>query len=503
MDKKMQISETVVECRRALLAGEISAVELTGMFLKRIAEQDGELGAYLTVCGNEAMEAAKRADGILAGLRGDVVQNNRIKQYALAGIPYACKDNLSTRGIRTTCASRMLEHFVPPFSAAAVERMEGAGAVLLGKTNLDEFAMGSASENSALGKTVHPMDKTRSPGGSSGGSAAAVAAGEAVFALGSDTGGSARQPASFCGLVSMKPTYGLIPRYGLVEFASSMDTVCPMTRTVEDNRLVLAALAGHDSRDMTSLALPEAWYTTLAEDALVCDLKGKRIALAADIDRQCDTATAENTRRAAKLLEEAGCIVEEVPLPSPERALEVYVILTAAESSSNLARYDGIRYGTVGTGNSYREMGASARSAGFGEEVTRRILTGTYALSEAHGGKYFHKIKNVQQNILNRTEELLTRYDAILMPTTGSVAFPLSAGEKPEDRYDSDRFTVYANLTGLPAVQIPSGGDGHLPTGVSLLGRRYGELDLYRLAKRLEEALAEANRTEACGYGRV
>jgi len=500
MDKTKTNLFTVTGCRDALWSGEISSVELTGMFLERIRQKDGELGAYLTLCGTEAMEAAVRADAYLSG---DVVERTKFKQTALVGIPYACKDNLTTRGIRTTCASRMLESFIPPYDASAVERLGAAGAVLLGKTNMDEFAMGSACENSALGKTVHPLDKTRSPGGSSGGSAAAVAAGEAVFALGSDTGGSARQPASFCGLVSMKPTYGLVPRYGLVEFASSMDTVCPMTRTVEDNRLVLTALAGQDPRDMTSLALPEEWYTALRKDTLVCDLKGKRIALSADISRYCDKATAENTIRAAKLLEEAGCIVEEVSLPSPEHALEVYVILTAAESSSNLARYDGIRYGTPGTGDSYREMGADARTMGLGEEVTRRILTGTYALSEAHGGKYFHKIKQVQQNILQQTEEILSLYDAFLMPTTGSTAFPLAVEDKAQDRYDSDRYTVYANLTGLPAIQIPSGGDGRLPTGVSLLGRRYGELELYRLAARLEEMLAEANRTEVCAYGGI
>ncbi|MBR5444897.1 MAG: Asp-tRNA(Asn)/Glu-tRNA(Gln) amidotransferase subunit GatA, partial [Clostridia bacterium] len=404
------------------------------------------------------------------------------------------------KGIRTTCASRMLEHFIPPYDAAAVERLGGNGAVLLGKTNMDEFAMGSACENSALGRTVHPLDKTRSPGGSSGGSAAAVAAGEAVFALGSDTGGSARQPASFCGLVSMKPTYGLIPRYGLVEFASSMDTICPMTRTVADNRLVLAALAGADSRDMTSVSPPAGWLAGQAEKH---SGKGRRIALAADMDRFCDAATAANTRRAAELLAGMGYAVEEVPLPSPEHALETYVILTAAESSSNLARYDGIRYGRSGEGGSYREIGSDARTGGFGEEVTRRILTGAYALSAAHGGKYFHKIRNVQENIIRQTEALLERYDAILMPTTGSAAFLLSDGEKTENRYDSDRYTVYANLTGLPAIQIPSGGNGSLPTGLSLLGRRFGEGELFDMAEVLEGMLEDTIKAEVKAYGGV
>ncbi len=484
---------TVSGCRKALEKGDITAAELTKLYLRRIEERDGEIGAYLTVCAEAAEKAAVRADEIL---QTDAVGEKK----TLLGIPYACKDNIVTKGIRTTCASRMLEDFVPPYDAVAVERLRESGAVLLGKTNMDEFAMGSACENSALGKTVHPLDPVRSPGGSSGGSAAAVAAGEAVFALGSDTGGSARQPASFCGLVSMKPTYGLIPRYGLVEFASSMDTICPMTRTVEDNRLVLMALAGADSRDMTSVSPPEGWYVRKeSRDSR----KGRRIALAADIDRFCDTATAANTRRAAELLANMGFTVEEVPLPSPEHALETYVILTAAESSSNLARYDGIRYGRSGDGSSYREIGSDARTGGFGEEVTRRILTGTFALSAAHGGKYFHKIKNVQENIIRQTAVLLERYDAILMPTTGSAAFPLAAEDKAENRYDSDRYTVYANLTGLPAIQIPSGGDGKLPTGLSLLGRRFGEMELYELAEELEEMLADKMKTEVKAYGGI
>lgn len=497
MDTKFQ---TITGCRDGLARREISAVELTRMYLERISQTDSSLGAYLTVCGETAAEAAGRADSMLAANGSDGSLN---KLNPLCGIPYACKDNIVTKGIRTTCASRILQNFVPPYDAVAAERLNEAGTVLLGKTNLDEFAMGSACENSALGKTVHPLDSTRSPGGSSGGSAAAVASGEAVFALGSDTGGSARQPASFCGLVSMKPTYGLVPRYGLVEFASSMDTICPMTRTVEDNMLVLAALAGGDARDMTSVTPPTEWYDAMRDKTAVTGLKGSRIALAADIDRYCDKATAENTRRAAGLLEEVGCIVEEIDLPSPEHALEVYVILTAAESSSNLARYDGIRYGMGGDGGSYREIAGDARTNGFGEEVIRRILTGTYALSAAHGGKYFHKIKNVQENIRRQTEAILTRYDAVLMPTTGSVAFPLAEREKPENRYDSDRFTVYANLTGLPALQIPSGGDGILPTGVSLLGRRFGEPELYGIARLLEEMLKDTVTKEVRAYGGI
>lgn len=469
--------KTLSQWRKLIAQGDSLPSELVELCLKNMEEKEPQIGAFLTMCAELAREKAKQAD---------VLVQEHHQCIPLLGIPYACKDNLVTAGIRTTCASRMLESFVPPYSATAVERLEQVGAILLGKTNMDEFAMGSDCAHSAFLQTKNPLDSTRSPGGSSGGSAAAVASGEALFAIGTDTGGSARQPASFCGLVAMKPTYGLIPRYGLVEFASSMDTICPMTHTVEDNRLVLSVLAGHDPRDMTSLHLSDEWYEKLGTASLNTEMTPQRIAVMKGWDVQVDDATAKNTAQVIKRLEENGHWVEEVALP--ENALEVYVILTAAEASSNLARYDGIRYGNAGEGNSYRTIAADARTSGLGEEVTRRILTGTYALSKAHGGQYFHKIKAVQQDIIRSVEKILETYDCILMPTTGSVAFPLSKEGEKVDRYDSDRFTVYANLTGLPAIQLPSG--GHLPTGVSFLGRRYGELALYRLAYWLEQALA-------------
>jgi len=485
MEKQKQIpgGMTLQQCREALDKRQISARELTEACLDRI--EKGEVGAWLAVCRDRALEAADRADRLLA----EKPENTP----PLLGIPYGCKDNLVTKGIPTTCGSRMLENYVSPFDAAAVEKMEAGGAVMLGKTNMDAFAMGSSGENSAYRTTVNPLDRRCSPGGSSSGSAASVAAGEAVFSLGSDTGGSARQPASLCGLVAMKPTYGLVSRYGLVEFASSMDTVCPITRTVEDNRIVLSAMAGRDPRDMTAAHLPDPWYSTLADTALTGDLRGKRIAVVADGAAHCDAAVWANTVRAAGLAETAGAAVEEVSLPSADKALEIYVILTAAEASSNLARYDGIRYGRAGQGDSYREICTDARTGGFGTEVVRRILTGAYALTGELGGVYFHKIREMQMHICRETEELLKRYDGILMPTTGGTAFPLAAdaSEKANERYECDRYTVYANLTGLPAIQLPSGGDGHLPTGVSLLGRRFGETELYRMAKCLEEAMAE------------
>ncbi len=481
---------TITDARAALDAGEISAVALTKHCLERIGSSKN--GAWLTLCEEEALAAAEQADARMAaeqtGVRG------------LLGIPYACKDNLVTKGVRTTCASRLLADFVPPYTATAVGKLNDAGAILLGKTNMDEFAMGSACDHSALGRTVNPLDRTCSPGGSSGGSGAAVAAGEAVFALGTDTGGSARQPAAWCGLVSMKPTYGLVSRWGLVEFAASMDTVCPMTHTVADNRLVLSALAGPDNRDMTSLHLADSWYRDLVSaSAPVCG-KGKKIAMAAELERYCDHATVQNTYRAAEILRDAGYTVEEVALPEVDKALAVYVILTAAESSSNLARYDGIRYGQAGEGEDYRAICADGRTEGFGEEVTRRILTGAYALSAAHGGKYFHKIKNVQKRLGTEVEAVLSAYECWLMPTTVSVAHSLDEGDKA-NRYGSDRYTVFANLTGLPALQLPSGGDGHLPTGVSLLGRRYGEAELYRIGEMLEGAMASYREKEVQANG--
>ncbi len=488
----MRELSTITEARCALDQREVSAVELTAHYLDKC--EASSHGAWLTLCRAEALASAERADKAL--------RDHTDAPPALTGIPYACKDNLVTKGIRTTCGSRMLADFVPPYDAAAVEKLGDAGAVLLGKTNMDEFAMGSACDHSALGETVNPLDGTCSPGGSSGGSASAVAAGEALFALGTDTGGSARQPASFCGLVSMKPTYGLVSRWGLVEFAGSMDTVCPMTRTVADNRLVLAALAGHDSRDMTSLRLPDEWYHALSAPIAPASGKGRKLAIAADLERFCDDATVKNTYRAARILRDAGYTVEEVPLPEMDKALAVYVILTAAESASNLARYDGIRYGTTAEGDSYREIYAAARTEGFGEEVTRRILTGAYALSAAHGGKYFHRIKNVQKRIQAEVEAVLADYEGWLIPTTVSVAHPTDSGEKA-NRYGSDRYTVYANLAGVPALQIPSGGDGHLPTGVSLMGRRYGELALYKMGALLENAIKSHLEREVPAYGRI
>lgn len=465
------IFHTVLAVSEALRRGETTSAALTEAMLTHIRASGS--GAYLTICGETAMEQAIQADKMRRTAPGTV--------HPLCGIPYSLKDNLVTAGIRTTCSSRILSSFVPSYSAAVYEKLQACGSVLLGKTDMDEFAMGSAGHYSALGHCINPLDPTRSAGGSSSGAAVSVAGGEAYFALGSDTGGSARQPASFCGLVAMKPTYGLVSRFGLVEFASSMDTVCPITHTVADNRLVLSAIAGRDTRDMTSTAVPKTSFAALTS------LAGVRVGVMQEYQEFCDAATARCTERIEEMLRDLGAVVTHVALPPPEIAVDVYVTIAAAEASSNLARYDGIRYGTGAEGDSFNAVVTEARTSGFGDEVKRRILAGKYALSSVYNGDYYRRVTCVRAEIIKQVSEILRAVDVILMPSTGSVAFPkVSPGEDPDVLYGSDSFTVYANLTGLPAIQIPSGGDGRLPCGVSLLGRRFAEPLLYDIASWIE-----------------
>lgn len=462
---------------------KISAVEATEAYLRAIERNEGAVGAYITVTDSLARENAVAADRILGRAPGEA--------DALCGVPFSIKDNIAVRGARMTCASRILSNFVPVYSATVCEKLWERGAVALGKTNMDEFAMGSACETSAFGPTYNPLDLARSPGGSSGGAAASVAAGEAAFALGTDTGGSARQPAAFCGLVAMKPTYGRVSRYGMTELASSYDQICPITRTVADNALVLSAVCGCDRRDMTSLSEEAADFTAFATTS-VDSLVGLRVGLMADFSAFCEPAVSRSASRAAKKLERLGATVEEVALPSPDMALAIYMLTMAAEASSNLARYDGIKYGRA------EEDAASSRSVGFGEEVRRRILIGTRVLSSGEAGDYYRRATAARRELVRRMDEIFRVYDVILTPTTGSVAFPVRAdGENPTSRYESDRFSVYANLTGCPAVTLPCGGDGALPCGATLMGRRLSEGTLYRAAALLEEELREEVEREA------
>ncbi len=474
------LSLTVCGLADALRRRELSAADVTEAYLASADVSEPAVNAYITRTPDLA-----RAQAILADERirtGDIPP--------LCGIPYAVKDNIAVRDVPLTCASDILAGFVPPYSATVVERVAASGGVLLGKTNLDEFAMGSSCEKSAYGATHNPLDRTKSPGGSSGGSAAAVAVPSAAWAVGTDTGGSARQPAAFCGLCAMKPTYGLVSRYGLTEFASSLDTVCPITRDVRDNAYILEVLAGRDKRDMTTLGVADTRFTEDIENGV----RGLKIALVKGYEAFVDPVTVRCVERTAGIFRKLGADVVTVDVPCLGEAVEIYLTVAAAEASSNLARYDGIRYGNRRDGASVADIMKHSRSGGFGEEVKRRILTGTYVLSSVLTGDYYRRIKAAQAEVCRRIYEMFEKIDILLMPTTNGIAFDLdSFNENPTDMYGSDRFTVIGNLTGCPAISIPGGVDEgtNLPVGVMLMGGRLSEKILYRAAYAAEAELGE------------
>ena len=483
---------TAAELSRALHRRELSSSDAAAAYLGRMTQAESTVHAYITPTARRALEGASAADEMLKN--GDA--------SALCGIPYAAKDNLAVEGVRMTCASKMLADFVPDYTAAVVERADSAGCVLLGKTNMDEFAMGSSTERSIAGPTHNPLDPACSAGGSSGGSAAAVAAREAVWAIGSDTGGSARQPASFCGLVSLKPTYGLVSRRGMTELASSLDCVCPITRDVTDCALAMNLLAGRDPGDMTTFDSHEDYML-----ALDGGVSGMTFGIPRpEMLDECEPSVRRAMNRAARILETLGARVTEVDLPL-EMALEIYMVVAAAEASSNLARFDGLRYGLTAEGATAADRMRATRSAGFGDEVKRRILTGAYALSSTYGGGYYRKIKAAQATVCRETDTALDTVDAVLLPTASGVAFRLgSYADNPTALYRSDCFTTVANLTGIPALQIPGGGDGHLPVGLSLMGKKRAEKTLFRAAFALESELKpfvgkEVGR-DAVGYAK-
>ena len=403
----------------------------------------------------------------------------------LAGIPYAVKDNLCTAGIRTTCGSKMLEHFVPAYDAAVVEKMKAAGAVLIGKTNMDEFAFGSSTETSFFGPTRNPADPSRTPGGSSGGSAAAVASGEAMMALGTDTGGSVRQPASHCGVVGTKPTYGAVSRWGLIAYASSMDTVGTLTRSVADAATLLDILVGEDERDSTSLPHPRPGFT----DALTEDVRGLRIGIPADLlGTDISDPVAASLEDAAKALEEAGAIVERFEVGLVDYLVPTYYLIAMAEASSNLERFDGVKYGyRTASPGSLSDLYQKSRAEAFGEEVKRRIMLGTYVLSSGFYDEYYLKALKVRRLIKDAYDRAFQKYDCILTPTAPTTA-PL-LGEKPDpiSVYESDLFTVSANLTGCPAVSVPWNRDEKgLPIGTQLMADVFCEGKMLRAAQTLE-----------------
>ncbi len=468
---------TAHEARKLLDRREISSVELARAVLERIRQVEDRVKAFVTVTEDVALEQARRADERIAA--GDA--------RPLTGIPMQLKDNLCTRGIRTTCSSRMLETFVPPYDATVARRLYEEGAVLVGKGNMDEFAMGSSTENSAFFPTRNPWDLERVPGGSSGGPAAAVAAGECIYALGSDTGGSIRQPAALCGIVGLKPTYGLVSRYGLVAFASSLDQIGPMTRDVTDCALVLNVIAGHDPCDSTSIPYQPPDYTR----ALVPDLKGLRIGIPREYFVEgMQPGVEDAVRRAVQVLEELGAEVAETSLPHTPYALAVYYIIAPSEASANLARYDGVKYGySAREAESMWDAMEKTRQQGFGPEVKRRIMLGTYALSAGYYDAYYLKAQKVRTLIRREFEEAFQQFDALVMPTSPSVAFRL--GEKtadPVQMYLNDVFTMPANIAGVPGISIPAGMVEGLPVGLQITARALGEETLLRVAYAYEQA---------------
>lgn len=467
---------TAFEALDQMRKGELSSSELTGAYLEQIGRHDANVFAYLKVTGEEAREEAARSDaGAAAG-------------PALNGLPTAIKDVLCTKGVATTCASKILENYIPPYTATCVRQLMDAGIVMLGKTNMDEFAMGSSTENSGFGPTRNPWDLERAPGGSSGGSAAAVAAGEAIWALGSDTGGSIRQPAAFCGVVGLKPTYGSVSRYGLVAFASSFDQVGPITKDVKDAALMMQFLVGKDPCDSTSLEHPEG--INIPGDK---DLSGVSIGVVKElVGEGIGEGVKSAFDQAIKKLESAGARVGEASLPHSEYALPAYYILAPAEASANLARFDGVRYGfraeeAAGITGMYEET----RSQGFGEEVKRRIMLGTYALSSGYYEAYYGQAQKVRTLIVEDFQKALGEFDLLVSPAAPTTAFKL--GEKTGDpltMYLSDICTIPVNLAGLPGISIPCGMSDGLPVGLQIIGPAFSEDRLLQAARSAEIAMA-------------
>jgi aspartyl-tRNA(Asn)/glutamyl-tRNA(Gln) amidotransferase subunit A len=469
---------TIHEVHELLKARQLSSVELTQACLQRIKEAEPRVHALVTVTEELALRQAEKADQLIAA--GDA--------HPLTGIPVVIKDNMCTKGIPTTCSSRMLKNFVPPYDATVVEKLNNCGAVIIGKANMDEFAMGSSTEHSAFFPTHNPWDLSRVPGGSSGGSTVAVAADETIYALGSDTGGSIRQPAGFCSVVGMKPTYGRVSRYGLVAFASSLDQIGPLTKDVTDCAITLNAIAGYDSRDSTSAPYPTPDYTR----CLTADLKGLTIGVPKEYFVQGMQTEVETAMRAAiKKLEELGARIEwEVSLPHTPHALAVYYIIAPSEASANLARYDGVKYGFSYTDtDSMWDAMEKTRQFGFGDEVKRRIMLGTYALSAGYYDAYYLKAQKVRTLIRREFDQAFEKYDALITPT--SPTLPFKIGEKVDDplqMYLSDVCTLPINIAGVPAISIPAGFGEGLPIGMQIIGKPFGEETILKVAYAYEQA---------------
>ena len=468
---------SVRSVRDGLASKAFSASELTHAALDFVQAENAKTNAYLTLAEDRALAAAAHVDSMVA--RGEPLGD-------LAGVPLGVKDVIVTRGVRTTCGSRILEHYVPPYDATAVTRLEDAGAILLGKLNCDEFAMGSSTENSAFGPVRNPLAPDRVPGGSSGGSAAAVAQGTAVVSLGSDTGGSIRQPASFCGVVGVCPTYGRVSRYGLVAFASSLDHIGPFGRNVEDAATVLKVMAGNDEMDSTSAFAPVDDYQALMKHSV----RGLKLGLPKEYFEGLSAETGDVIRTAARRLEELGCHIEEVSLPHTKYALSCYYIIATAEASANLARYDGVRYTTREPAETLSDMYRETRGAGFGAEVKRRIMLGTYVLSAGYYDAYYLKAQRVRSLVAQDFTRAFARVDALLAPVSPFPAFKL--GEKIDDpltMYLSDIYTLTGSLAGVPCMSVPCGlSPEGLPVGLQILARHFDEATMFRVAWNYEQA---------------
>jgi len=469
---------TVASIAADVAAGLTTARGVLDAHLARIDAREGEVHAFNLVMRDRAIAVASDIDDRVK--RGE-------NPGRLAGVPIALKDNMCTRGVETTCSSRILEGWKPPYDATTVQKLAAEGAVFVGKTNLDEFAMGSSTENSAFGPTRNPLDTSRVPGGSSGGSAAAVAAGFAAGSLGSDTGGSIRQPAALCGLVGVKPTYGLVSRYGLVAFASSLDQIGPFTHTVEDAAILTEVIAGHDAMDSTSIPQPAPDLV----GALGAGVKGLRIGRVADLPKGADADVLARLDAAFDALARAGATIVDVTLPSLSFALTAYYLIAPAEASSNLARYDGVRYGKRVAAGDINTMYADTREAGFGDEVKRRIMLGTYALSAGYYDAYYGKALKVRRLIADDFARAYADADVILTPTSPSVAFRFgSKTDDPLAMYLCDIFTIPTNLAGHPAMSVPFGtGQDGMPVGVQVLAPTLGESTMFRVAAELERAV--------------
>ena len=473
----------LAELGSALSARKISAAELTKAYVASIDKNEPQVGAYVSTDARMALDMAIAVDKRRAA--GEELS-------PLAGIPMGVKDNICTKGVTTTCASRMLSDYVPPYDAHVVERLKAAGFVMLGKLNMDEFAMGSTTENSAIKITHNPLDLTRVPGGSSGGSAAAVAAFEAAYTLGSDTGGSIRQPAAFCGVVGMKPTYGMVSRYGLVAFASSLDQIGPLTHTVRDNALVLNAIAGHDKRDATSV---DRVYGDFGAE-IGKGVKGLVIGVPKEFFGEgISPDVKEAVLAAAARYEKLGAKIVEVSMPAIDHALAAYYVISSAEASSNLARFDGVRYGyRTAEFEDIGELYKKSRSEGFGAEVKRRIMLGTFALSSGYYDAYYKKALQVRALVRADYDRVLEKCDVILSPVAPTVAYKLGEKSKnPLEMYMGDAYSVPVNVAGIPALALPCGtGEGGMPVGLQLMGKPFSEALLYRVGAALEDDMGGA-----------